>query len=87
MSLLEKSLGGVCEKTIVKNFAKPTGKHPPRRYSEGYKIVCQPVLLFFCSSVLLSRIFLGIRSLVFPKFWNGFRNPYEVVRDKTEFLL
>ena len=30
--------------------------------------------------------FLGIVSLVFSKFWDGSRNPYEVVRDRAGFL-
>ena len=36
-------------------------------------------------SVLPSRHFLGIVSLVFSKFWHGARNPYEVVRDRAGF--
>ena len=36
-------------------------------------------------SVLLSRRFLGIVSLVFSEFWHGARNPYEVVCDSRIF--
>ena len=45
------------------------------------------ILLSICPSVLpsicLSGCSLGIRSLVFSKFWLGARNTYEVVRDRT----
>ena len=36
-------------------------------------------------SVLLSRHFLGIVSLVFSEIWHGARNSYEVVRDRARF--
>ena len=36
-------------------------------------------------SVLLSRHFLGIVSLVFSEIWHGARNSYEVVRDRAGF--
>ena len=36
-------------------------------------------------SVLQSRRFLGILSLVFSEFRHGARNPYEVVHDRAGF--
>ena len=39
-----------------------------------------------CPSVLLSKSFLGIWSLVFPNFWHGDRKPCEVVGDKARFF-
>ena len=36
-------------------------------------------------SVLLSRHFLGIVSLVFSEIWHGARNSYEVVHDRAGF--
>ena len=47
-------------------------------------------LSFCCPSVLPSFAlcwhFLGIGSLVFSRFWQGARNPYEVVHDRTRFF-
>ena len=34
-------------------------------------------------SCRLSGFFLGIRSLDFPAFWHGDRDPYEVVHDRA----
>lgn len=38
-------------------------------------------------SVLLSLHFLGIVSIVFSEFWQGARNPYEVVYDRARFFI
>ena len=44
----------------------------------------------FCPSINVSislfRHFLGIGSLVFPKFWHCVRNPYELVLDRGAFF-
>ena len=41
------------------------------------------VRLSVLPSVLLSRRFLGIASLVFSEIWHGARNSYEIVRDRA----
>ena len=54
---------------------------PRLQSEESYEI--GSVRLYFCTSVHLSRSFLGIWSLVFSNFWHGDRKPREVVRDKA----
>ena len=57
---------------------------PSRRQpEESYKIGSVRPSVF--PSVLLSRRFLGIVSLVFSEFLYGARNPYEVMRDRAGF--
>ena len=38
------------------------------------------------SPVLLSRRFLGIKSLVFSKVWIGVKNPYEVMPERAKYF-
>ena len=60
----------------------------PWRWPEVfYKIgsVRPYVLTSVLTFVLLSRHFLGIVSLDFPKIWHGARNSYEAVRDRAGF--
>ena len=38
------------------------------------------------SVLVFSVCFIGIGSLVFSKFWNGFRNRYEIVRGRAVFF-
>ena len=40
----------------------------------------------FCPSFPVSGYFLGIGSIVFSKFWDGARNPNNIVHDRTIFL-
>ena len=47
-----------------------------------YQSFCHPSAL---PSFARCWHFLGIRSLVFSKFWQGTRNPYEVVHDNRIF--